>query len=221
MRYASLLTVLLSFAVVVPSAQATVIFDNGSAASGDFEGFSDPEVPQIVADDFVLSASDTVRSIVVFGGYFSNDTLPASDNFSVTFYNDAGMPGTPVGSSALTVFSRVDTGLLAILGTRIFRYEVDLANPQTFTSGTAFWISVVNDTSGGVDPDDDWVWILSPIEAGGNLNFSVNGGASWTSTSQIARFQLDNAFAIPEPSTGLLLALGLVALAVGRRRRAQ
>ena len=68
-----------------------------------------------------------------------------------------------VGSSALTVFSRVDTGLTAELGTRIFRYELDLADPQIFASGTTFWVSVINDTSGGVDPDDDWVWILSPV----------------------------------------------------------
>ncbi len=45
---------------------------------------------------------------------------------------------------------------------------------------------------------------------------SMSGG-----TAVVGELGLDNVTAIPEPRTTLLLALGLTALAMGRRRRAQ
>jgi hypothetical protein len=77
---------------------------------------------------------------------------------------------------------------------------------------------VINDTSGGIDPDDDWVWIHPPA-GGGNMYYSLNGGGSWTPSISAPRFQLDNSFFIPEPSTTILLTAGLAGLAATKRRR--
>ncbi len=201
-----------------PAAHASVIFNNGSPVAGDFGGFSDPDSGFISADDFTLAAADTVRAIVVYGSYFNNDTLPAGDNFSVSFYNDlAGAPdggAGPFASSALTVFSRVDTGLLNGNGLRTFRFELNLVTPQAFAAGTPFWASIINDTSGGVDPDDDWIWSWV---LGGNGVQSNDGGATWPIGPVEHHFQLHNTF-IPAPGTLALLGLGGL-VGVRRRRR--
>ena len=208
-----------SILTAASAAHASIIFDNGSPVGGDDLGFSDPDSGFIVADDFNLAAADMVRGIVVYGSYFRNDTLPAGDNFSVSFYNEVGgLPdgaGGPFASSALTVFSRVDTGLITAFGTRIFRYELNLATPQAFAAGTPFWASIINDTSGGVDPDDDWTW--TDTLGRGNGTQSSNGGVTWPVGGGTFHFQLANAFFVPAPGT--LALLGLAGLFGPRRRR--
>lgn len=206
-----------SILTAASAAHASVIFDNGSPAAGNGGGFSDPDSGFISADDYILAAADTVRAIVVYGSYFNNDTLPAGDNFSVSFYNElAGAPNGgagPFASSALTVFSRVDTGLLNGFGLRTFRFELNLVTPQAFAAGTPFWASIINDTSGGVDPDDDWIW---SIGIGGNGSQSDDGGATWPAGAVTFHFQLHNTF-IPAPGT--LALLGMAGLFGPRRRR--
>lgn len=204
-------------AIIASETQGNIIVDNGTPVDGADLGYSDPDAQQIVAEDFTLVANDTVRSIIAYGSYFGAGTAPVADNFSVNFYGDlAGIPDSAglIGSSALTVVSRVDTGLTTLFDTVIFRYELNLEIPPSFAAGTVIWMSLFNDTSGGLDPDDNWTW--TEVERAGNAAISVDGGGSWSGTNSLLHFQLSNRF-VPAPS-GLVL-LGVLGLNRRRSRR--
>jgi hypothetical protein len=208
-----------SVLVAASAARASLVFDNGSPAEGVDLAFSDPDSGYMAAEDFVLAGAHTIRGIVVYGSYFAADTSPLFDNFSVSFYDDlAGAPDGatgPLGSSDLTVISRGDTGLTSLFGTRVFHYELDLVTPQSFASGISFWASIINDTSGGVDPDDDWTWTELPES--GSAALSTDGGVTWELAQSVLHFQLYNTSFVPAPGT--LALLGMAGLMGTRRCR--
>jgi hypothetical protein len=160
------------------------------------------------ADDFSFLGSTEVSGVRFWGSY-SPSTPPASDDFTITFYGDDGSdlpdPGNIIASINVGDIGRVDTGIDS-MGADVFLFEATFA-PIVFGASEKYWLSITNDITG---PTSTW---LGDIDDGNNA-MSTDSGSSWHADANAGymQFQL-----IPEPNSGLLLAMGLAGLAAGRR----
>lgn len=161
-------------------AHAAGIYDNGPCCI-DEAIFSDLDRNLIVADDATLDSGTTVGGIRFYGlyadaagGLFTN-SVPPDDALALRIYADqAGQPGTLLGTSTLTG-RRSETGQrLGSSSLRWYRYEMNLDAPISVNAGIV-WISVSNDSS--MDVDDDWAWGLT--NANPQLAASLDDGITW------------------------------------------
>lgn len=152
---------LATLAVAVPAAHAQVVFDNG-APDGVNAVASDPNVPQFAAETFTLGASTSFDTVHWFGTYAFGGTPPATDAFTIAFYDTTGdIPNaTPLANLTFTAGNAVNRTLTqaTVEGFDIFQYSSALSGPVTLGPGT-YGIGIVNDTTS--DPDDDWAWATS------------------------------------------------------------
>jgi hypothetical protein len=140
-----------------------------------------------VVDDFKADSSGNIVNICWYGSYlnFLNGTActpqtgSSPDSFCVTIYNDnAGVPGTVRGGPfcALSV-TKTDTGIdIPFTGfgnAREFRYAAAIP-AVAVTSGTCYWIEIVNSTSGNCC----WLWSLSGFV--NDVSASHSGGPAGT-----------------------------------------
>jgi hypothetical protein len=124
--------------------------------------------------------------------------------YNVLLYTDpSGLPGTEITQigSGLTVPSSASYITATVSGA-----------PIALVSGTTYWLVLGSGTNGS---DGTWVVGGSPST---NTAVSTSGGASWTSEgSDTLQFQIDGDMAAPEPSSGWLLAGGVLLLAAWTR----
>jgi hypothetical protein len=166
----------------------------------------------LTADDFVLGASDTIRSVSWQGAY-SAAGAPGPDAFRINIYAD------PIdGSSLIQSFSAESVGRIEAGGTVgdfgdiLYNYSANLGGAGfSAVAGTRYWISIVNDAM--VDPIDAWTWAGT---FNGSGRSSPNNGLTWLAQDSQTNFALDNA-TVPEPGTLTLLAIGLVGLVRARK----
>jgi len=137
------------------------------------------------------------------------------------------------GSQTLVADSQVSLVLMSRTdGTPFSLVELLIAEGRNTTTGyfrfSATSVSIVGTLAEGgtvqttfnldlfaqESPDDFELLTLSGFNDVLSVTFTGLGGSSGSS------FTLDDILAIPEPSTASLLALGLVGIAAGRRRRA-
>lgn len=195
-----------------------------SQASDVVEGrASDLDFPNglLAADDFILGAQANVTSISWFGGYaFGSFTPPATDNFTIAFYNDAG--GIPALAPFMTfnvgnAVNRVDTGVDYNLSIDHYSYAADIN--INLLAGTQYYLSVFTDTTGA---PSRWFWGSS-----GALNnwlcepvVSADCGTSWILNLNDENFS--HAFSlntsVPLPPAFALLGFGLAGLSLSRRQ---
>jgi hypothetical protein len=203
----------LKFAVlalaVAQLAHATTIFDNGTP---DFQNAtaSDPDSGFIAYDNFVLGGATTLRSVQWWGIYYSGNNAPA-DAFTINIFADnAGQPGSSL-TGAMSVSPTRQLTSDTVLGLwNIYVYNATI--PDTILGSGTYWVSIVNDTTGSVD---NWFWATS----------AATGGSSWQNsgprTIELAFNLSDTAVnTVPEPSSYLLSAAGLVGIFLARLRRA-
>ncbi len=190
-----------------------VVYDNGAGGSSGIDNgiVSDPDFPSLQADDFVLASTEFITSLSWTGAYAFDNTPPAIDNFTISFYLDdgAGSPGVLQSSFNVGAVSRVDSGS-DLFGFDIFEYSSSISG-QNITGGQTYWVTVSNDTTG--EPDN-WFWGVG-FNNGNSLS-SVDGGASWTAAGHQQDFRLS---VIPEPSTLGIAGLLAVGYVLRRRRR--
>jgi len=128
---------------------------------------------QVIADNFLLTADQTVQSIEFWGGYYP-DNLPSDpDQFYVLFLaDDGGAPGDPVWSIGPVAATTKSTTGVVLFGVDEYVYTIDLG--ADLVAGT-YWIELYTDTS---DTTDSWFWET------GNLDPVVGiAGSAWTPES--------------------------------------
>jgi len=124
---------------------------------------SDSAGDQFVADNFVLGSEKTINQIILWGGYYSGNSLPAADNFTVIFHqNNSGVPGTILYErTGINHTERTNTGN-TVYNTIIYQFTLNLPSPPTLPAGT-YWVQIFGNT---LNSDDTFLWvngILDPV----------------------------------------------------------
>jgi len=207
-----------ALASLVLSASAfadVVVFERLPAANPDQNRGLQSETNLLeIADDFRLSAGAAITSVDWWGFIAragTDETVPR--DFLISFYAHAGgSPGALIASRSVTA-GGVATGLFG--SEEIYKYSASIA-PVSLSGSTQYWISIQEDEVGGVR----WLW-QSAASAATDLGFGTRvPGSSWVvrdvSGFKNVSFVLS---AVPEPGTGLLLAIGGATYLLIRRRR--
>jgi hypothetical protein len=200
--------------------QAHLIYSNGGPDSNLPELISDISVNLLAADDFALEeGSNIITDVHWWGVYFDNAVF--DDDFTIQILSDiSGAPGSEVQSVTDIDVERTATGEQNQLGFDIYQYFICLETPIELTADTRYWLSIYNDGSNsGI-----WEWSSSLID--GNAYFSEDGGLTWQALAGSeegvqgleAAFELTDDCIVPEPSTMLLLGIGLAAIGARKIR---
>jgi hypothetical protein len=181
-------------------------------------------------DDFSLAGGGTISQMTWQGFYWNrlnhnaNPPTPNSTSFQIGFFqNNLGLPGTLLsGPILLTSLKSTIVGNSTFNGdpVQIRNYSANLQTSFTASPGTTYWLSIVSFASGA---PPEWLWTSG--QGGDNYSAQEQYG---NSTQQIPR---DRAFAvyssnlgdppqplIPEPSTFVLIGLGIVGYLAARLR---
>jgi hypothetical protein len=193
--------------LTVSVAHAAPIFTQHVASNTGYP--SELEFGVLIADDFSIAANDTARSVSWRGAYAFDNSAPAVDDFEIRFYaNAAGEPGALLQTFAVgNAVSRTLVGPL--LGFTEYGYSANLGTGFDIAAGTTYWLVIANDTAGD---NDNWYWSVQRDV--GNVQLTTDAAASWGTAAPAAAayFALDNAAVVPEPSSLLLMGLGLAAV---------
>ncbi|HJS28771.1 MAG TPA: FixG Ig-like domain-containing protein, partial [Anaerolineales bacterium] len=120
--------------------------------------------PQVLADNFALSSTESIGEIVLWSGYFPGDVPIDPDTITVIFHQDsAGLPGTAVYTENDVAYSRVQTGVI-LFGVHEWMHTLTLASPVTLSPGN-YWVEIYNDTGFGTD---DFFWEVGNPDTVGN-----------------------------------------------------
>ncbi len=158
---------------------------------------------QQIADNFQLTADETIGEITWFGGYNLSDNATVDRSFKLRIFDDiGGAPATIPFYEDIMSVAGVDTGTDNLSNKDIFQYTAVIA-PVALNAGTDYWFSVLeNDLTTG-----NWFWQASNSVAGENIGFRNNDGDPWSTFSQSTRnemaFSLSATDSIPYPSTNL------------------
>ena len=207
----------------------TIIYDNGIsnpadmdlASTSDFDpyDFLGQTYTDQQGDDFVLTSSSTITDIHWWGRYegdfFTSDFI-APDDFTIRIFHITAAVPDPNFFIELTDLDvqRTPTGDTFIP----YAYSVDI-EPITLMLDTPFLLSIVNNTAG--DPDW-WQWGAKVTNPDGNgvhrsadLDPWIKGSLTGIVTDYELAFQLTT---VPEPSTLLLVGMGIAGVGLLRRR---
>lgn len=212
----------LALCVTSASLQAGVIFDSNTTANSLIYSDSDGPFTQFIANDFILSAGqNTITDVHWTGAYDSGNTPPALDDFTIQIFADnAGAPNvSALHSLSVGHVDRIDTGNNNSSGLDVYSYSANIS-AITLTANTTFWLSIFNDTSG---VSDIWGW-GGRYSSGLLAGFRTDQVSPWSTFGGEVDFQLTDDGVTPsspvtEPSTLLLMGLGLAGLAYSRRRK--
>lgn len=217
-------------------AHAVVIYDNGSSTQA--VNFADPVTDGYVdeaADDFSLAAGQTTIGEIHWWGIY--DTTPSvTDSFTITVYENIGaFPKNHPNANAVVAnvnVLQVDRAATAFTTTTfngskpVYSYSAAIT-PLTLAPNTLYWLGISN-ASGHA-----WGW--SAAQGNMTLNSHVRFGpgdpfsfAGFDNGLQQVGYKLsfnltDVVHDVPEPSSGILLVLGVVGLGISSRwyRRAR
>jgi hypothetical protein len=168
-------------------------------------------------DDFVLAGQQTTLTSVVWWGSYGSEPDPAPlEVFTIRIFTGVG--GAPALSHAVSesplVFTRTTTAMTADAwlthdGGSVYEYWAPLPD-VTLAAGTTYYLNVMNNTA------SSWGWLEGDPGAFWWRHGEDDSWSYYSGRSAGLAFEL---YAVPEPATAALSALGLAAL-VARRRRA-
>jgi hypothetical protein len=223
MKYINAIALALVLIAAPVAVHAVVVYEQpwNSAAS---EGGAFSHATQQLAAEFVLSQAATINGATWFGTMFSTDPLDTGDTwlFNLNFYEDAtgNVPGDLILNTAVLA-AVTETGV-SIGSEMAYRFDATLSSPINLDSGVTYWFSTVN-----VQQMNTFRWTEST--SGLDTAMSPNG-TGWNQLSEsdpnnVTRtplnFTLHGALtnSVPEPTSILLMTIGLAGLGFMRRKR--
>jgi hypothetical protein len=231
-------------------AQASLVADGG-LPNGIDGLISDTTAPwsSQAATSFQVAANATINRVDWWGfySYYGSIPVPAPDHdysnihtttadvFGFNLYSASGnLPGNSLFSPTLSNLSVVKIENLGptpidpqtSANTPLFHYS---ATFQTLTIASGNYFASISNTPIDLsDPDGlapyVWVWAGNTHGLGTAVYGDSLGAAQWDSRTDVSglAFQLsNNVAAVPEPSTYAMMALGLMVMAMIRRRTVQ
>ena len=123
---------------------------NGYFSDSDCQGCG--TLQQSIADNFAVGTAGPtygITGLVFWGGYFPENLPNPVDDFTLTFYNDAGgFPGAVVDSrSHIEATSRVATGIV-LFGVDEYVFTFDFsASPIVVSTTGSYWIEIFNNST--------------------------------------------------------------------------
>jgi hypothetical protein len=206
-----LIIVLVSI-LVVPTVYAAVVYDNG--APNQVNG--NEMTSWIQAEDFMLTTTRTINE-VKFWAFVNPNAIGYHGHINYFIYADnGGSPGAMITSNDVTV--PLPPAGQTVLGSYT-EYAFDFnITPFTANAGTVYWLGLHNGDFVTDTARAEFYWETTnvPIGAAGDGQETFLPGTSWNGNGQEHAFQL--LAGVPEPTTMLLLGLGLVGLAGIRRK---
>ena len=191
---------------------ASIIWDyspgtTGGTVTSDY--WSNNYNSQSFAEAVSFTSNTTVGGIDIYSGRFNN----LGDSVTVRLWSDnAGHPGILL-DKIITTLSIIDTDG-AVVGE--YRNHADIT-PLTLTAGTTYWIGMTGSGNNEINQTG-----LYGVSGGDGQMAQFNGGDTFsyfaTVTGDMAFRLEDTTNPVPEPTTMLLLGLGLIGLAGGRRK---
>lgn len=178
---------------------------------------SDVDVPQSVAENFVVSSTVKITQIRIWGNYEPTKTAPATDNFTVIFHTDAaGLPGAAISTQNNVPVSRQLTGGVIITDPE-YVYTLTLITPVTLSPGT-YWVEIYNNTT--TDTDDNFLWEDGNVDPthgiAGHAVDNVNvPGTNWVSQQHDTAIEItsESISAVPTMNKwGMIIFMVLVGL---------
>jgi hypothetical protein len=170
-------------------------------------------------DNFAIADSNSIIALTWSGGYVdTNDVappVPDSTGFAFRFYADnAVTPGAQLYEQSVG-FARIakvflGNGTAGGLATAYYSFGAYLPAPFHATGGAEYWLAISS-----ISPTwapTGWAW-LSGI-GGDDSSLQVTGNTQ-IGRGRDRQFQL---YAVPEPSTLVLVSLGLASVVRARRR---
>lgn len=195
---------------------ADTIYNNGGPRNELMPG-SDRGFPVMLADSFVLQPGhSTVTQVHWWGGY-GGRPLPNIDDFIIAIYgDDGGMPEVdPLFEMAITSYTRALSSPPDRFNGDVYAYSAFIGN-VTLLPGERYYLSITNNT---FVVGSGWGWSDgchncsdSYVRSDPNAPWRLDG-----LLLNLAFFLTDDAPPIPEPSTILLLSIGLAGLALRKR----
>lgn len=210
-------------------AVAEVVYSQPTASSDADVGFgwysaSEPRPTRSFkhADNFVLGADSSINAVRWWGlsEGVSHTDLSNFDSFTIEFYTNRTLPNGNIrpmdliGSTIAGIGAThaQATGRTAPSGALEYVHELDLGTPIELLAGETYWIAI---SARSIEPGDDaWQWQDSDDYDTLSSSFDYNQNRWVVLQDTDSAFEL---IAVPSPSSGLVLLLGIT----GFQRRAR
>jgi len=138
-------------------------------------------------DDFYPTATGGITHVCWWGIVLNQSGVPATlptTNWNIAFYqNNAGVPGTQIGTTRnVGNVVGVNTGATYLGSTPaapIYIWQADITTPGTFNANTCYWMTIYNTTG----TTSGYFYIISAnssVTHNGNNRSGRFAGASWT-----------------------------------------
>jgi len=147
-----ILSVVFALIVFPVFANAAVIYEQSTLDTTDQGGYQ--YFNQQLADDFVPTISEALRTITWRGSYYDTDNPSSTESFTIQLFTDnAGLPSATPFFEEVGLASKVSVGTL--VGKTLYEYSMSVQGP-VLNTGTKYWINIYTN-----DFPTNYAWAVS------------------------------------------------------------